>query len=342
VADWPGTGGLAASIDAGTSNTRVCLWHGALAVARAARPVGVRMTVLSGSRDALRQAVREALLEALDHAGAVASDLRLVVASGMITSAAGLHEVSHLTAPVGAAQLAAGMVRATVPQICPQSIWWVPGVRNAAAASGIDEIDALDMMRGEETEVIALIDRLGLTEEARLVLPGSHTKFVWLDAQQRIAACATTVSGELLQALSVHTLLAASVDSVFADTLDPLALEAGARAADAVGLARAAFGVRTLDVFGVADRNARACYLLGAVLASDVLALHKSRALQTADPSAPVLVSGRPLLRDALVHLLRRDRALAAPVNAVSDAQQADLAGWGACVLARQRALQST
>jgi 2-dehydro-3-deoxygalactonokinase len=301
--------------------------------------VGVRATVLSGSRGALQQAVRETLQEVLARAEAAAGDLGAVLASGMITSAAGLHELPHLVAPAGAAELAAGMVCAAAPEICAPPIWWLPGVRNAAPASGLADIEAVDMMRGEETEAVALVDRLAWAGAALLVLPGSHTKFVRLDADGRIAACATTLAGELLQLLSTQSLLAASVGSAYADALDPAALEAGADAAARVGLARAAFGVRTLDLFGGADRNARACYLLGTVLASDLQTLDHGSALAGTGPALAVLVAGRPLVRDALCHLLRRRRGDGATVVAVSDAQQAHLAGWGACLLAHRRGL---
>jgi len=338
-------GALVATIDAGTSNTRVCLWRGALPVARAARPVGVRATVLGGSRDALAQAVHGALEQALAAAGAAEADLQAVVASGMITSAAGLFELPHLPAPAGAAELAAGLVQAAVPEVCGHGVWWVPGVRNALPVPvRRADVEACDMMRGEETETVALIDRLAWTGPARIVLPGSHTKIVRLDAQGRIAACATTLAGELQQVLATHTLLAGSVDAGgFPATLDVGALEAGADAAGRVGLARAAFSVRTLDVFGLADADARASWLLGAVLASDLLTLAHSRALTDPGPGAgsPVRVAGRPLVRDALCHLLRRpgSGAAAADVAAVNDAQQADLAGWGALLLARRRGL---
>lgn len=145
----------------------------------------------------------------------------------------------------------------------------------------------------------------------------------------------------MLAALSSHTLIAGAVGSAFAESLDIAALEAGADAADRVGLARAAFSVRSLDVFGVADRNARACYLLGAVLTSDLATLQHSRALGADSGAAPmpVWVVGRPLVRDALCHLMRRLPGFGRTVQPVADSDQADLAGRGACLLARRRGL---
>lgn len=347
----------AATIDTGTSNTRVRVWQGPQVRGSAGRPVGVRDTVRTGSRAALQQAVREALQEAAAEAGVAIDLLNAVVASGMITSASGLHEVPHLAAPAGLAELAAGMTRRLLPEVCALPIWFVPGVRSSVLPTGLEDVEAFDLMRGEETEAVALAQRLQLSAPARLMLPGSHCKIVQLDAAQRICGSATTMSGELLEVLQTQTLLAGSISSAFADTLDCAALEAGADAAGRVGLARAAFGVRLLDLRNLAERNARACYLMGAVLAGDVLALHESSAL-SADTGAgagagadELWVAGRPLMRDALVHLLRRSRpgrdvgiGAAGPgirVHAISDLDQADLAGWGACLLARQRSLLS-
>lgn len=337
----------AATIDTGTSNTRVCVWQGPQVKGSAARPVGVRDTVRSGSRGALQQAVRDALAQAAGQAGVAVEHLQAVVASGMITSAAGLHELPHRAAPAGRAELAAGMVSVEVPEVGRRPIWFVPGVRNPTLPTGLADVEAFDLMRGEETEAIALSQRLALRQPARLVLPGSHCKIVQLDADQRITGSVTTMSGELLETLQTQTLIASSLGSAFADTLDRAALEAGADAANHVGLARAAFGVRLLDLRSLADRNARACYLMGAVLAGDVQALHESAALEaasSADTAASALwVAGRPLVRDALMHLLCRPRAgkPQPAVHAIGDTDQADLAGWGACLLARERGLLS-
>ena len=329
---------LTATIDTGTTNTRVTLWRDRVAVAQAARPVGVRNTALTGSRNALQVGVREALMAALQQAGTPETGLGLVLASGMISANVGLHEVPHLPAPAGRAELAAGMVSAAIAEVCTLPVWFIPGVRNRTSDIGLDEIDLVDMMRGEETETIGLVDRLAISRPAVVVLPGSHTKFVQLDAGQRITGCATTLAGELLQVISQHTLLAGSLDSGFASELAPRALLTGARAAGRVGLGRACFSVRALELFTDQDRNARANFLLGAVLGADLLALRHSRAIGV-DSGVDIFVAGSPLWRDAFCLLLRDDGFFQREIVAVDAAQQLHLAGAGAIAIAQARGL---
>jgi 2-dehydro-3-deoxygalactonokinase len=326
----------AVTIDCGTSNTRATVWHGRRVIARAQRGVGVRDTALTGSRAKLQEAVREVLQEGLALAGVPPSALQGVFASGMITSPLGLHEVPHVPAPAGLAELAAATVRATAPDAWPEPMVWIPGVRNDELPKSLANVEAFDMMRGEEAEVIGLLDRLSLESEAVVVLPGSHTKLLRVDAQGRILASATTLSGELLELLSTRSLLSASVNGCFAEHLDLPALQAGADASIAVGLARAAFGVRLADARSLSDPNGRACYLLGAVLAGDVQALQASQALRAGALGTPVWVCGRPLVQQAMVHLLRSVGEPASRVCAVPQDQQEDLAGWGALLIARQ------
>ena len=47
----------------------------------------------------------------------------------------------------------------------------------------------MDIMRGEEAETFGLIEQLKLQGPAIFVLPGSHSKFISLDAGNRVTAC---------------------------------------------------------------------------------------------------------------------------------------------------------
>jgi 2-dehydro-3-deoxygalactonokinase len=316
------------TLDGGTTHTRLALWRAGQVQARAHRAVGARDVAHQG-RAVLAQAVQDCMNELLP--GNPADGL--VLASGAITSPQGLVDMAHVPTPAGPAELAAAMQRHDLPGIAAPC-WWITGVRNhMPGPPALAEVGALDMMRGEEVETLALLDRMHLAGPATLLLPGSHFKLVRVDDQGRVAACVTTLTGEVLQALTMHTLIRTSLDGRFADHLDPGALRAGAAAARASGLSRAAFTVRVLDVNGLLDRNARACWLLGAVLADDLRVVATERARH---PEGPLLLAGKPLLRDSLA-LLLADQGL--DVQAATDDQQADLAGRGALRLAQARGL---
>jgi 2-dehydro-3-deoxygalactonokinase len=326
------------TIDAGTTNTRSSLWQDGKLVARVGAEVGVRDTAINGNNNALKQAVRDTIQGALVQAGVNPADVSLALASGMITSAMGLIEIPHLSAPAGLDELAQGMVRIAMPEVFPLPLWLIPGVRNQVDQVGLHNHEAMDMMRGEETEVIGLLARLDIKGRAMLIMPGSHTKLVSVDERRQITGCATTLAGELLQVISKQTLISQAVESEFAQTLVPEMVLAGALAAQQTGLARACFSVRTLGQFGNTDRNQRANFLLGAVLSGDLLALKNSSAIHMR-PDTPIIITGKPMLRQALALLIRENGFFYGKQIAVSDEQQADLAGFGAITIARARGL---
>lgn len=326
------------TIDAGTTNTRSSLWIDGKLAAKVQVEVGVRDTAINGNNNALKQAVRDTINGALAKGGVAAGDVALTLASGMITSALGLLEVPHLPAPAGLQELAAGMVELSMPEVFSQPLWLVPGVRNHSDPVGLHNVEAMDMMRGEETEVVGLLKRLDLDGRALLIMPGSHTKLVSVDDQRRICGCATTVAGELLQAITQHTLITQTLEGGFADTLVPQMVLAGAASAQRTGLARACFSVRTLGLFTDSERNDRANFLLGAVLSGDLLALKNSSSIKMR-PDTTIVITGKPLLRDALNLLIEENGFFYGKRIVVSDEQQADMAGYGAITIARERGL---
>jgi len=326
------------TIDAGTTNTRSSLWTDGKLAAQVQVEVGVRDNAIAGNKYALKQAVRDTIAGVLAQAGVEAGQVSLALASGMITSALGLLEVSHVPAPAGIEQLAQGMVQLQMPEVFLQPLWLVPGVRNQTGSVGLHNVEAMDMMRGEESEVIGLLDRLQLTGRAMLIMPGSHTKLVSVDEQGRIAGCATTLAGELLQAITQHTLISQTLEAGFAHELVPQMVLAGAAAAQKTGLARACFSVRTLGQFTDVERNERANFLLGAVLSGDLLALKNSSAIQMR-PDTSIVITGKPMLRQALALLIEENGFFYGKRLVVSDEQQAGMAGHGAMLIARERGL---
>ena len=326
------------TIDTGTTNTRVTVWQDGKVVGHGARQVGVRDTAITGNTRKLEEGVRETIAEALANAKLEAGDIGRVLASGMITSNVGLCEIPHVPAPASIDDLAKAMRESLVENVWHAPIWFVPGVRNAVDHIGLHNCEAMDMMRGEETESFALVERLGLDEPTVVVLPGSHSKFVSIDKSGRIDGCVTTLAGELLHVISHDTILAGSLKEGFAKRIDPEMLLAGAASANKIGLGRACFSVRILDQFAVYDANARANFLLGAVLGSDLLTLKNSSAIRMS-PGTRFVVSGKPILREAIARLVEGDDFFSGTVTVLGDDDQRDLAGAGAIAVARRRGL---
>lgn len=324
---------LLITLDAGTSNSRAVLWRGDHVLSEVRTPVGVRDTAITGSNEALARGVTGCMVGVCLKAGIAPEAVDVVVASGMITSSLGLKEVPHLVAPAGIDDLASGMVSELFPGIWHKPIWFVPGVKNKSGMVNGDDLPLMDMMRGEEVETIALIERLGVSGTCWFILPGSHTKFVRLSKNGRIVQIVSTLAGEMMDALSRNTILAASVEP--GSGFSPEWLLKGYRVSVSQGLNRAAYCVRLAQLWSDSTTADRTSYLLGALLGADIIALKACGAMKE-----PIYVAGREELRDAFVTLLNGDGAFK-DVHPVAPELLKDLAGWGALLVARRRGLLS-
>jgi 2-dehydro-3-deoxygalactonokinase len=202
---------------------------------------------------------------------------RHVLLSGMIGSRQGWVEAPYLPCPAGAADLAG----ATIPvPFDGAEVRLVPGV--TCEDAGVPEV-----MRGEETQIIGALAEFGAGGIA--CMPGSHSKWVRVEGG-RIVGFSTFMTGEAFAAFSGHTILGRMMK---ADApADPEALRRGlARSADAGGLLRHLFGVRTLGLFGRLSETSAASYLSGLLLGHEVRA-----ALAAAPEAGPVVLIGDPKL----------------------------------------------
>jgi len=184
----------------------------------------------------------------------------LVVIAGMAGSKQGWAEAPYLSCPASVAEVA----RATLPVPFPAArVRLVPGLK-ARDANGVPEV-----MRGEETQILGVLDHLP-QQEATLCLPGSHSKWVRVRAGQ-ILDFSTHMTGEVFAALSAHTILARSLDhgaahhpGAFARGLD--------RARQGGGLLHQLFGLRSLSLFDAMPQMEAASYLSGLLIGHEVAA----------------------------------------------------------------------
>jgi 2-dehydro-3-deoxygalactonokinase len=117
-----------------------------------------------------------------------------VIASGMVGSNHGWVTAPYLDVPTSTAALAQHLTRA------PSSaadVWIVPGVR---ATSPLD-----DVMRGEETQIAGIIASATNPPDL-IVLPGTHSKWAWLDGDT-ITGFSTTMTGEAYALLANQSIL---------------------------------------------------------------------------------------------------------------------------------------
>ena len=217
----------------------------------------------------------------------LAIDTGAVLMSGMIGSRQGWTEAAYAPTPAGADALSENLARVTLAD--GRDGWIVPGVITRDA-SGVH-----DVMRGEETQILGVLDALGPGTH-RLCLPGTHSKWVTV-RDDRIASFATHMTGETFALFAQHSILARTMPPA-ADELDTAAFDLGvARSGDGGGLLHHLFGIRAQVLAGaLAEAQTRDTL-------SGLLVGHECRAASTDD--AVVHLVGATALT------IRYERALA-------------------------------
>ncbi|MBQ8092690.1 MAG: 2-dehydro-3-deoxygalactonokinase [Clostridia bacterium] len=314
-------------IDGGTTNLRVHLLNAdTLAVIDSRKTDGgVRCTAMDGNNMRLKTLLRDTINELLDRHTLSRASVTDCIAYGMITSGMGLVEIPHVPAPASQDDLARYMVTRSFPDVCPFPIRFIPGVRNFAEAVNLSNCAAMDMMRGEETESIGLYQLLHPCRDALFVLPGSHNKFVHMRSDGTILGCMTSISGELLDSITHHTILSDAVGHTFlpAESYSPDLVRAGAAECVRSGLGRAAFAGRILKTLGGQDTAAIQNWILGAVLAEDVKAMDSF----TKGQHIQIYIAGKSPLQSAFLDVLTEVSSCAAEPVAAADAGQMGILG---------------
>src|SRR5262245_4700095 len=291
------------AVDSGTTNSRVWLMRDREVVAKKHIPVGVRNTAIEGNNRALVQGIRDAILALTPES---AQRPTVVIAAGMITSSLGLHEVKHVQAPAGLTELAARVQVKHFEDLEGIPFYFIPGVRSGPCNADLDNVDSIDIMRGEETEVMGAFEEIGDIQTGRPLLYihlGSHTKMIQLDASWRISAGSSTLAGELTQAIVEQTILRSSLPETPFSTFNPIYFLQGLEHCQRVGFTRTLYEVRILQLNSESRKEDLSSFLLGALLSEDFRCL---TALMREAPGQQVLLSGLPHLQPAWSLALER------------------------------------
>lgn len=180
-----------------------------------------------------------------------------VLLCGMVGSRQGWIEAPYLPCPVGISDLAGSTVRVPFGRAHVQMI---PGV------AGPDESGVPELMRGEETQTMGIMETC--EGHGLVCFPGSHSKWIQLK-DHKISSFRTHVTGELFAAVRKCTILGRTMTNADATTGE--AFERGVeRSAESGGLLHHLFGVRTLALTGQIGEENSASYLSGLLVGHEV------------------------------------------------------------------------
>lgn len=285
------------AIDGGTTNTRLTLIDCGRVIDRVKRRVGVRDTLKSGN-STLSEAVKSGVSELYEKHPELCKDVKLIVLSGMIGSESGLCAVEHIPAPAGINELRKGAKKIFLPEISNLPFVFIPGVKTFTDPRKTD-LSKLDVMRGEETELIGIIASLGDTAGPIVaIMPGSHMKIVDIDANGRIEMFRTSMSGELIRAAAENTILYQSLGNVYPKHADDEFLQRGYDYAEKHGINEALFKIRiTANFIGDAKSEQLYAFLMGTLLRDDINSILSSE--------GNIIIAGSDPFRSAIASLLQ-------------------------------------
>ena len=268
------------AIDGGTTNTRVNYVRDRIILET------VRLSYGSNPRDYknLHEAIHNAINELCEKYG----DPICVLGCGMLTSEFGLSEVKHLIAPAGIAELHNCIKRVELPDVTNLPIYLVPGIKKTDGT-----FFGTDMMRGEETELIGLVDKLD--SDCVYILPGSHSKILHVDEMERIDLIRTFLTGEMQVALSNYTILSSSVDIHQPMISEYLIM--GYKFAFEHGLNEVLLKIRIMDTQFKMPKEQVYSFFLGAILEGEITEIIKV-------PQSKVVIGGQKQLKEATYTLL--------------------------------------
>ncbi len=275
------------AIDGGTTNTRVHLIISGVVTNTVKLNMGVRIN--TNGTDKYKAELKKAISVILSSNNLAEKDIKRVICSGMITSDLGLLTLPHLTLPCGIEEIANATEVASFPEITSIPFVFVRGLKTDSTS-----FENADMMRGEEAELMGLCEKL--EENCLYVLPGSHSKLIETDKDGKIVSFSTEMTGELIEAMSSHTILNGSID-LKSSSLDTSFLEKGFLYAKENGVNAAFFKVRTLKVlFGATDSEAYS-FFMGIALSGEITNIINSSAKK-------VVIGGKEVLKKPMAHLL--------------------------------------
>lgn len=275
------------TIDGGTSSTRVNFLKNGEILDTVKLDIGARACI--GNRKEYECKIKSAIDEIILRNKA--SGVERILASGMITSEFGLCNLPHINAPAGINEFHKAMYQTVINEISDIPFVFMRGVK----LDGKD-IDDCDMMRGEETELIGIMQEKYGT--CIYVLPGSHSKIIKTDRYGRIISFSTTLTGEMIASLSQGTILKDAVDLSVTKKIHGEYLIKGYDYTVSAGINKALFKVRILkNIFNCSNEEVYS-FFIGIVLCQEILNIVN-------EDAETVVLGGKEQIKKAMALILK-------------------------------------
>jgi len=207
-----------------------------------------------------------------------------VIISGMASSSIGMKELPYAPIPFAVDGSQANINYAEPQSGFPHEVVLISGVKSEQ-----------DVMRGEETQLIGLINLLALSGykiiKAIFILPGTHSKHIQV-YDQKLIDFQTFMTGEVFSLMAKQSILKDSVcpdDSSDLTNTDLEGFRLGIEESGRSNILHGLFTVRTHHLFGILNKQQNFYYLSGLLIGTEL------RTLLPAENKQLILCSGSNL-----------------------------------------------
>lgn len=205
---------MKAVLDCGTTNTKCYIINdeGTL-LAEGYSRFGVKDNALKQDREDYKKDLKLIVANTVSKAGLSMSNIKVVIAFGMISSDLGLMVLPHAEAPVGIADQQRNI------QILDTSLFGneitfclIRGIKNPLEKEkDLQNVFTCDFMRGEETQVAGIIEKYKPMEDFNVIMFSSHLKIIHVSSDMKIQRSMTTMSGQIFDCIVNNTVVGKSV-----------------------------------------------------------------------------------------------------------------------------------
>ncbi len=202
------------------------------------------------------------LLEQLNVFSGIDKNNLLVIASGMITSTIGMKELKYASVPQS--------INGQDILCCLTSL--AKGIQ-LLLISGVKT--KKDVIRGEEAQVIGLMDHISEASEGIIVLPGTHSKHITF-REDKIYDFSTFMTGELFEILSTQSILSFSTTNINWDPKFSKIFLDGVQKGINNEIMKVLFSIRANNILHHTKKEMNFYYLSGLIIGSELAHLKQS------------------------------------------------------------------
>lgn len=276
-----------AIIDCGSVSTEVFIVdENSNILTSAVQKIGVQHVASSGSKEVLKEGIKDALVSAAENLKIEVSKIEFAVAFGMITSEIGLKEVPHMMAPAGINELANNVEIVENSHIFPLDIpiIFIRGIKNPYEPNTYADIKKVDLMRGEETQMIGLLKQVKPTLPVNIIQLGFTTKLIHINREGKISGSITALSGQVYEAIKKETFIGKCIkpknenkktESFFSEEI----LKAAQNSVNSTGLLRTVMLTRFSEIALSTNWRELKFFLESAIAADDTKILDEAENL---------------------------------------------------------------